>query len=57
MADYAKQALDKHKELKGKISISLKDTLDAREKLSIYYTPGVGAVSSYIAEHPSELRN
>jgi malate dehydrogenase (oxaloacetate-decarboxylating) len=55
--DYGKIALEKHKELKGKIALQLKDTLDSREKLSIYYTPGVGAVSSYVAEHPEETRN
>ncbi len=55
--DYAKLALEKHKELKGKISITLKDTPDSREKLSMYYTPGVAAVSSYVAEHPAEAGN
>jgi malate dehydrogenase (oxaloacetate-decarboxylating) len=55
--DYKQLALDKHKELKGKISLSLRDQLDDKEKLSIYYTPGVGAVSSYVAEHPEETRN
>lgn len=55
--DYGKTALEKHKELGGKISVELKDALDSREKLSIYYTPGVAAVSSYIADHPAEARN
>ncbi|HEU4914499.1 MAG TPA: NADP-dependent malic enzyme [Candidatus Saccharimonadales bacterium] len=55
--DYGKLALEKHKELKGKISVELKDQLDSKEKLSIYYTPGVGAVSSYVAEHPDEARD
>lgn len=55
--DYSKLALEKHKQLKGKIEIKLKDVPDSREKLSIYYTPGVGAVSSYVAEHPAEARN
>ncbi len=54
--DYAKLSLEKHKELGGKISLQLKDTLDSKEKMSIYYTPGVGAVSSYVAEHPEEAR-
>jgi malate dehydrogenase (oxaloacetate-decarboxylating) len=54
--DYGKLALEKHKELKGKIAVQLKDELDSKDKLSIYYTPGVGAVSSYIAEHPEEAR-
>ncbi|HSW75298.1 MAG TPA: NADP-dependent malic enzyme [Candidatus Saccharimonadales bacterium] len=55
--DYSKLALEKHKQLKGKIEIKLKDIPDSREKLSIYYTPGVGAVSSYVAEHPTETRD
>lgn len=54
--DYGKIALEKHKELKGKLSVVAKDTLDSREKMSVYYTPGVGAVSSYVAEHPDEAR-
>jgi malate dehydrogenase (oxaloacetate-decarboxylating) len=55
--DYKQLALQKHKELKGKIGITLKDTLDSQEKLSTYYTPGVAAVSSYVAEHPEETRD
>jgi malate dehydrogenase (oxaloacetate-decarboxylating) len=55
--DYGKLALQKHKELRGKISLALRDTLDSRDKLSTYYSPGVGAVSSYLAEHPEETRN
>ncbi len=54
--DYKEEALKKHKELRGKISISLRDTLDTKDKLSTYYTPGVAAVSSYVAEHPEEAR-
>ncbi len=55
--DYAQEALKKHKQLKGKIAIKLKDSLDTKEKLSTYYTPGVATVSSYLAEHPSETRD
>ncbi len=50
-------ALIKHKELKGKISIKLKDNLDSLEKLSVYYTPGVAAVSSHIAKNPEQSRD
>lgn len=57
MKDYVKLALAKHKELHGKIAITLEDKVDSKEKLSIYYTPGVGAVSSYVAEHPDEVRD
>lgn len=55
--DFAEEALRKHKELKGKIEVALKDTLDTADKLSTYYTPGVGAVSSYVAQHPEETRD
>lgn len=57
MTDFSKLALDKHKELRGKIALQLKDTLDSREQLSTYYTPGVAAVSSFVAEHPEEARD
>lgn len=55
--DFNDIALKKHKELKGKIAVSLKDTLDTQDKLSTYYTPGVAAVSRYVAEHPQETRD
>jgi len=55
--DYAKLALAKHKQLMGKISVELKDTLGTQDNLSIYYTPGVAAVSSHVARHPDQARN
>ena len=55
--DYKKRALDKHKKLKGKISVELKDHLDNIDQLSTYYTPGVGSVSKHIAEHPDSARD
>lgn len=54
--DYNDEALRKHKELRGKIAITLKDQLDTQDKLSIYYTPGVAAVSTHIANNPTEAR-
>lgn len=57
MGNYGEEALQKHKELKGKISLKLNDELDTKDKLSTYYTPGVAAVSSYVAEHPKETRD
>lgn len=50
--NYKEEALKKHKILKGKISINVKDNLDDPENLSLYYTPGVGAVSKYISDNP-----
>ncbi|MEK7602884.1 MAG: NADP-dependent malic enzyme [Patescibacteria group bacterium] len=55
--NYDDQAIKKHKELKGKIGLYLKDKLDSQDKLSIYYTPGVAAVSSHVAAHPNEARD
>lgn len=55
--DYKKKALEEHKRLKGKISLSLRDSLDTQDKLSTYYTPGVAAVSKYIAENPEQARD
>lgn len=52
--DYSEKALQLHKQLKGKISIELKDGLDTKDQLSTYYTPGVGAVSSHLALHPEQ---
>lgn len=57
MSKFDEIALEKHKELKGKIEIKLKDSLDSKDKLSTYYTPGVAAVSSHIALHPEEARD
>lgn len=54
--DYSKTALTQHKKLHGKLEVTLKDNLTSREQLSIYYTPGVGAVSSYIYEHPKKAK-
>lgn len=55
--DYDKLAFDLHKKFKGKISTSLRDIPDSKDKLSAYYTPGVAAISKYTAEHPDELRD
>lgn len=57
MSNFDELALQKHKELRGKIELRLKDDLDSKDKLSTYYTPGVAAVSSYVAEHPDEARD
>lgn len=57
MSEYFELALKQHKLLKGKISLSLKDSLNNRQKLSTFYTPGVAAVSSLIAKHPEQARN
>ena len=55
--NYARESLIQHKKLGGKIEIALKDDLSTKDKLSIYYTPGVAAVSSHLASHPEETKN
>lgn len=54
--DFGKKALAIHKKLHGKIEIRPKAPVKNRTDLSLYYTPGVGAVSTYLAGHTSELR-
>ena len=49
MIDYSKKSLVAHKRLGGKIEIKSKAPIKNKEDLSIFYTPGVGAVSSAIA--------
>src|SRR5579859_8188815 len=57
MIDYNRLALQKHKILNGKLATRLKDIPNTREKLSIYYTPGVAAVSELLAKHPEKTKD
>ena len=54
--DYGKLALELHKKLKGKLEVVPKGELKTRDDWSTMYTPGVGAVSSYLAQKPKEAR-
>jgi len=54
--DYNKLALALHKKLRGKLEVVGKVELKTRDDWSTLYTPGVGAVSSYIARKPKEAR-
>ncbi|MEX0912989.1 MAG: NADP-dependent malic enzyme [Candidatus Paceibacterota bacterium] len=55
--DYNKLALALHKKLKGKLEVVSKVKLATREDWSTMYTPGVGAVASYVAQKPKEARD
>jgi malate dehydrogenase (oxaloacetate-decarboxylating) len=57
MMDVNEEALKRHKELRGKIKVELKDPDFSFEKLKLDYTPGVAAVSDYVAKHPDEARD
>ncbi len=54
--DYAKLALALHKKLRGKLSVVSKGPLKTKDDWSVMYTPGVGAVSSFLATHEREAR-
>lgn len=49
--DFAKLALDLHKKLQGKLETVSKSPIKDKNDLATVYTPGVGAVSSYIGQH------
>lgn len=51
-----KKALDYHKKLNGKVGVFSKAPLKSMEDLKLSYTPGVGAVSSYLAFHKDQVK-
>lgn len=55
--DFGKKALAVHKKLKGKVEVRPKAKVTNKADLSVYYTPGVAAVSSYLATHKDKLRD
>lgn len=50
----AQESIDLHRRLHGKIRIEATTPIDSLADLTRVYTPGVGAVSSRIAEDPTE---
>lgn len=55
--DIGKRALLAHKKLHGKIEVISKVSVKNSADLSVYYSPGVGAVSSYLARFPEKARD
>src|SRR3989344_6064384 len=55
--DLSAEALALHKKLGGKIFTGLAKPIKNRADLSLVYTPGVAAVSSYIAKHKDEAKD
>ena len=55
--DYDSEAIRRHRETRGKVSIAPKMSVKTMEDLSIAYTPGVAAVSMAIANDKSESFN
>jgi malate dehydrogenase (oxaloacetate-decarboxylating) len=54
--DISKAALVLHKKLGGKIRIEPAIKVKNRADLALVYTPGVAAVSTYVAKNPQEAR-
>ena len=52
--DYGKEAVDRHRETRGKVSIAPKMTVETLDDLSIAYTPGVATVCMAIHADVSE---
>ena len=50
------EAMQAHRNLRGKLEIISKVALESPHDLSTYYSPGVGAVSQHLAKHPEETR-
>jgi malate dehydrogenase (oxaloacetate-decarboxylating) len=55
--DFAKIALATHKKLRGKISVVPKGKIRTKDDLAVYYTPGVGAVSTFLSKNKGETKN
>jgi len=51
---FGEDALTLHKKLKGKTEIVATQKV-TKDTLPLLYTPGVGAVSTYLAEHPNDV--
>ena len=54
--DVSKKALALHKKLGGKVRVVPAAPIKNRTDLSLVYTPGVAAVSSYVAKNPKKAR-
>lgn len=54
--DVSKKALALHKKLGGKLRILPATPIKNRADLSLVYTPGVGAVSTFVAKNPEKAR-
>lgn len=53
--DLGSQALKLHKKLRGKLEIVSKIKIKNKKDLSLIYTPGVAAVSTYVSQNKDEL--
>lgn len=52
--DFGQISIEEHKKNKGKMKVEPKVSINSREELSIYYTPGVAAPCQVIAKNPAK---
>lgn len=50
------EAMQAHRNLRGKLEVTSKVPLSSMHDLSVYYSPGVGGVADYLGKHPDETR-
>ena len=50
------EAMQAHRNLRGKLEVRSKVPLSSMHDLSVYYSPGVGGVADYLGKHPNETR-
>src|SRR3989338_9827250 len=55
--DVNQLALELHKSLRGKMEICPKTQINDKKDLALIYTPGVAAVSTYVANNKNETNN
>lgn len=56
MESIGEKSLRIHQKLRGKIAVMPKVKVASKADLSVYYTPGVGAVSSFLAKNKDKTR-
>lgn len=52
----AGEILDAYRKVGGRVETKGKVTLTSKEDFALFYTPGVGKVSTHLAEHPEDAR-
>ncbi|EKD47611.1 MAG: hypothetical protein ACD_65C00365G0003, partial [uncultured bacterium] len=52
--DFGRISIEEHKKHRGKIKIEPKVSINSKEDLSVYYTPGVAAPCQVIAKNPAK---
>ena len=52
----AKDILELYRKVGGRVETKGRVTLTSKEDFALYYTPGVGKVSTHLSQHPEDAR-